>query len=54
MHAKFPYYSLAQIYAFSLGHPVSILLGSDNLYWVVEQTAAENYLDDGCALLLNA
>lgn len=54
MHAKFSYYSIAQIYAFNLGHPVSILLGGDNLYWVVDQAAAEDYLDDGCALLLNA
>lgn len=51
MHAKFPFYSIAQMYAISLDAPVSILLGGDNLYWVVDQHMAKDYLDKGCALL---
>ena len=51
MYAKFPFYSIAQIYAISLDSPVSILLGGDNLYWVVDRHMAREYLDKGCALL---
>ncbi len=51
MYAKFPFYSIAQIYAISLDAPVSILLGGDNLYWVVDRHMAGTYLDKGCALL---
>lgn len=54
MYAKFPFYSVAQIYAFRLGQPVSILLGGDNLYWVVDQAVAEDYLEDGRSMLLYA
>ena len=51
MYAKFPFYSVAQMYAICLDTPVAILLGKDNLYWVVDQHIANNYLDEGCALL---
>lgn len=51
MYAKFPFYSVAQMYAFSLETPVAILLGRDNLYWVVDQSIAGEYLEEGCALL---
>jgi len=51
MYAKFSFYSVAQIYAISLNAPVSILLGGDNLYWVVDQHVAGDYLNKGCALL---
>jgi len=51
MYAKFPFYSVAQIYAISLNVPVSILLGRDNLYWVVDQDIAGNYAQEGCSLL---
>lgn len=52
MYAKFPFYSVAQIYAISLGAPVSILLGQDNLYWVVDKDKASQYISgEGCALL---
>jgi hypothetical protein len=51
MFAKFPFYSVAQMYAISLNTPVAILLGRDNLYWVVDRQVANNYLDEGCALL---
>jgi len=47
MYAKFPFYSIAQIYAIRLNVPVSILLGRDNLYWVVDQRLADNFSDDG-------
>lgn len=51
MYAKFSFYSLAQMYAIALGKPVAILLGRDNLYWVVDQVHASNYLNEGCSLL---
>lgn len=51
MYAKFPFYSVAQMYAFSLDTPVAILLGRDNLYWVVDQWKAGDYLGEGCSLL---
>ena len=51
MYAKFPFYSVAQMYAISLNVPVSILLGRDNLYWVVDQNIAVNYTQEGCSLL---
>ena len=51
MHAKFPFYSVAQIYAISLDTPVAILLGRDNLYWVVDQWKAGDYMGEGCSLL---
>jgi hypothetical protein len=51
MDAKFPFYSVAQMYAISLGAPVSILLGRDNLYWVVDQGKTSIYVGEGCALL---
>jgi hypothetical protein len=51
MYAKFPFYSIAQIYAIRLNVPVSILLGRDNLYWVVDQRLADNFSDnDGSQL----
>jgi len=49
MYAKFPFYSVAQMYAIGLDTPVSILLGKDNLYWVVDKSIASNYLSDGCS-----
>jgi hypothetical protein len=54
MHAKFPFYSVAQLYAISLNMPVVILLGRDNLYWVVDQVNAHDYLNEGCSLLCAA
>ena len=54
MYAKFPFYSVAQMYAISLDAPVSILLGRDNLYWVVDQGKAGQFIGEGCALLGNA
>lgn len=47
MYAKFPFYSVAQMYAISLNTPVSILLGRDNLYWVVDKSIARDYLKEG-------
>jgi hypothetical protein len=49
MYAKFPFYSIAQLYAIGLNVPVSILLGGDNLYWVVDQNLVENYTNAGCS-----
>ena len=51
MYAKFPFYSVAQMYAITLNSPVSILLGQDNLYWVVEEGKAVQYMGEGCSLL---
>lgn len=51
MYAKFPFYSVAQLYAITLDAPVSILLGRDNLYWVVDQENTVQYMDEGCSLL---
>lgn len=47
MYAKFPFYSIAQIYAIRLNIPVSIMLGRDNLYWVVDQKQTDYYLEEG-------
>ncbi len=54
MYAKFPFYSVAQMYALSIEEPVAILLGCDNLYWVVDQVRASDYMNDGCSLLCAA
>ncbi len=51
MYAKFPFYSVAQMYAITLNTPVSILLGRDNLYWVVAPDMTVQYIGEGCALL---
>lgn len=51
MYAKFSFFSVAQMYAISIEEPVSILLGRDNLYWVVGQVNASDYLNEGCSLL---
>jgi hypothetical protein len=51
MYAKFPFYSVAQMYALSLDIPVAIMLGGDNLYWVVDQTKEHKYVEEGCSLL---
>lgn len=51
MYAKFPFYSVAQMYAITLNTPVSILLGQDNLYWVVDQGKTVQYMGEGCSLL---
>jgi hypothetical protein len=42
------------MYAIGLKEPVAILLGRDNLYWVVEQVRASDYLSEGCSLLCAA
>ncbi len=54
MYAKFPFYSIAQMYAISLDTPVAILLGQDNLYWVVDKRSTRDFLEEGCALLCAA
>jgi len=51
VYAKFPFFSVAQMYAIGLKEPVAILLGQDNLYWVVDQVHAPDYLSEGCSLL---
>ena len=33
--AKFPFLSSAQCFSFTVDEPVSIVFGSDHLYWVV-------------------
>lgn len=54
MYAKFPYYSVAQIYAMSLNAPVAIMLGGDLQYWVVDQHKETEYVKIGCSLLSHA
>jgi len=54
MYAKFPFYSIAQMYAISLNAPVTILLGRDNLYWVVDQQMAGDWMDKGFSPLIAA
>lgn len=54
MYAKFPFYSIAQLYALSLNAPTAIMLGRDNLYWVVDQHHQVEYIKEGCALLSHA
>lgn len=54
MYAKFSFYSVAQMYAIGLKEPVAILLGGDNLYWVVDQVRASDYMNEGCSLLCSA
>ncbi|MSN24344.1 MAG: hypothetical protein GJV46_00600 [Geobacter sp.] len=54
MYAKFPYYSIAQMYALSLNTPVAIMLGGDQLYWVVDQQKEFEYERIGCSLLSHA
>ncbi len=51
MYAKFPFYSVAQLYAITLDTPVAILLGQDNLFWVVEEKSASGYINQGCSLM---
>lgn len=51
MYAKFPFYSVAQMYALSLDTPVAIMLGEDHLYWVVDQNNESRFINEGCALL---
>jgi len=54
MYAKFPFYSVAQMYAISIDAPVSILLGRDNLYWVVDKGTAYEYIRQGFSQMNSA
>ena len=54
MYAKFPFYSVAQMYALSLNTPVAIMLGEDQLYWVVDQNNEMLFAQEGCSLLSHA
>lgn len=54
MYAKFPFYSVAQMYAMSLETPVAIMLGNDHLYWVVDQNCELKYMKEGCSVLCHA
>lgn len=51
MYAKFPFYSVAQMYALSLDAPVAIMLGEDHLYWVVDPNNENSFKQQGCSLL---
>ncbi len=51
MYAKFPFYSIAQMYAMTLDTPVAIMLGGDLLYWVVDQQKEVEYSSIGFSLL---
>lgn len=51
MHAKFSFYSVAQIYALALNSPVTIMLGGDHLYWVVDKGNELKFAQDGCSLM---
>jgi hypothetical protein len=52
MYAKFPFYSMAQLYALSLNAPVAIMLGADHLYWVVDRNNEFRFAQEGCSLVL--
>jgi hypothetical protein len=54
MYAKFPFYSVAQMYALSLNTPVAIMLGEDQLYWVVDKNNEMIFAQEGCSLLSHA
>lgn len=54
MYAKFPFYSVAQMYALTLNTPVAIMLGEDHLYWVVDTNKEMKFTQEGCALLSHA
>ncbi|MDD2540177.1 MAG: hypothetical protein PHH28_03940 [Desulfuromonadaceae bacterium] len=54
MYAKFPFYSVAQMYALTLNMPVAIMLGEDHLYWVVDQNNELKFMNEGCSLLSHA
>lgn len=54
MYAKFPFYSVAQMYALSLNTPVAIMLGGDHLYWVVDRSIEHKLVKEGCSLLSHA
>lgn len=54
MYAKFPFYSVAQMYALSLNTPVAIMLGEDHLYWVVDRSNEMKFVNEGCSLLSHA
>lgn len=51
MYAKFPFYSVAQMYALTLNTPVTIMLGGDQLYWVIAQGNEQRFVLEGCSLL---
>jgi len=51
MYAKFPFYSVAQLYALNLNTPVAIMLGGDQLYWVVDPSNELKFVQEGCSLL---
>jgi len=54
MFAKFPFYSVAQMYALTLDTPVAIMLGADHLYWVVDRINERRFEKEGCSLLSHA
>jgi len=54
MYAKFPFYSVAQMYAITLNTPVAIMLGADHLYWVVDRGNELKFAQEGCSLLSHA
>lgn len=54
MYAKFPYYSVAQMYAFNLNQPVAIMLGSDHLYWVVDPETSVLFKESGFSTLYSS
>lgn len=54
MYAKFPFYSVAQMYALTLDAPVAIMLGGDHLYWVVDKGNEHKFAQEGCSLLSHA
>ena len=54
MYAKFPFYSVAQMYALTLNTPFAIMLGEDHLYWVVDRSFELKFVLEGCSLLSHA
>lgn len=48
---KFSFLSMAQIYSQTLEYPVSIVMGSDQFYWVVTDDTARRLASQGYHVL---
>lgn len=51
MYVKFPFYSIALMFAFSKNTPLSIMIGNDNYYWVVDRHITWVFEKNGGVLL---
>lgn len=51
MCVKYVFYSLAYIAAVSRAMPSVIMLGKDQLYWVVDRSDEDKYVQEGCVFI---